>query len=66
MGGKIDQAKGRTKEAAGVLVGDEKLEREGKVDRKAGDIKEKASEFADGVKKTAERVVDKVKSKMKG
>lgn len=61
-GGKMDQAKGRTKEAAGVLTGDKRLEREGKVDRAAGDIKEKAGELADDVKKTTKKVVDKVKS----
>lgn len=66
MGGKMDQAKGRTKEAVGVLVGDKELEREGKVQRAAGDIKEKASEIADDVKKTAGKVVDKVKQAIKG
>jgi uncharacterized protein YjbJ (UPF0337 family) len=65
MGGKIDQATGRTKQAAGVLVGDESLEREGKVQRAAGDIKEKAAEIADDVKKVTEKVVDKVKSAIK-
>lgn len=63
MGGKIDQAKGRAKQATGVLVGDEDLEREGKVQRVAGNIKEKASEIAGDVKKAAEKVVDKVRSK---
>jgi uncharacterized protein YjbJ (UPF0337 family) len=65
MGGKIDQATGRTKEAVGVLVGDKDLEREGKVQRAAGDIKEKAKEIADDVKKTTEKVVDKVKAAIK-
>jgi len=65
MGGKIDQAKGRTKQAAGVLVGDKDLEREGKVQRAAGDIKEKAAEIADDVKKATGKVVDKVKSAIK-
>lgn len=51
MGGKTDRIKGRAKQAAGVLVGDKRLENEGKVDRIAG-----------GVKEAAEGVVDKVKS----
>jgi uncharacterized protein YjbJ (UPF0337 family) len=34
--GKTDEAKGRIKEAAGVLTGDEKLQREGKADQAAG------------------------------
>ena len=66
MGGKMDQATGKVKEAAGVLTGDKKLEREGKVQHAAGDIKEKAKEIADDVKKTTEKVVDKVKSAFKG
>lgn len=65
MGGKIDQATGRAKEAAGVVVGDKSLEREGKVQRAAGDIKEKAAEIADDVKKATGKVVDKVKSAIK-
>lgn len=65
MGGKIDQAKGRAKQAAGVVVGDKSLEREGKVQRAAGNVKEKAAEVADDVKHAAEKVVDKVKSAIK-
>ena len=64
-GGKMDQVKGRTKEAAGVLTGSERLEREGKVERTGGELKEKAGDLADGIKKTAEKVVDKVKSAIK-
>ncbi|HME72237.1 MAG TPA: CsbD family protein [Myxococcota bacterium] len=65
MSGKMDKVKGRTKEAVGVLVGDKRLEREGKVERAAGDIKEKAGKLADDVKKKTEKVVDKVKSAIK-
>lgn len=66
MGGKIDQAEGKVKEAAGVLVGDKSLEREGKVQHAAGHIKEKAGELADDVKKATEKVVDKVKKTLEG
>ena len=34
MGGKSDEIKGRVKEAAGALTGDNKLRREGKFDRR--------------------------------
>ena len=54
MSGKTDQAKGKVKQAAGVLVGDKRLEREGKLDRAAGSLKRKA-----------ERAVDKVRSAIK-
>lgn len=45
-----DEIKGRTKEAAGDLSGDEDLEREGKVDRITGEAKEKIQSVSDKVK----------------
>jgi uncharacterized protein YjbJ (UPF0337 family) len=50
-----DKAKGRVKEAAGTLTGDDKLKREGKIDRGAGTLKDKAAEAADKVKDTVRR-----------
>jgi uncharacterized protein YjbJ (UPF0337 family) len=47
---KLDKAKGRTKEAAGDLTGDRDLQREGKVDRASGSIKEKLDEVTSKVK----------------
>ena len=41
MGEHIDEAKGRTKEAAGDLTGDDKLKREGKIDRAVSSAKDK-------------------------
>ena len=38
--GKSDEVKGRVKEAAGVLTGDKKLERQGKADQAAGKLKQ--------------------------
>jgi uncharacterized protein YjbJ (UPF0337 family) len=49
--GKSDEVKGRLKEAAGVLTGDQKMQREGKADQVAGTVKkavEKAKDKADG------------------
>ena len=46
MGERMDEAKGRTKEAAGDLTDDEKLKREGKVDRASSDVKKKVSEMS--------------------
>jgi uncharacterized protein YjbJ (UPF0337 family) len=51
MGGKLDQAKGRIKEAAGVMTDDDRLKREGKLDQMAGKVKE-------GAKKAVEKVKD--------
>jgi uncharacterized protein YjbJ (UPF0337 family) len=65
ISGKKDRIKGRVKEATGVLTGDKQLEREGKVERAAGNIKQKAGELADDIEKTAGKVADKVKSTFK-
>jgi uncharacterized protein YjbJ (UPF0337 family) len=48
--GKIDEAKGRVKEAAGDLTGDSGLKDEGRVDRAAGTVKDKVGDAADKVK----------------
>jgi uncharacterized protein YjbJ (UPF0337 family) len=50
MGGKMDQAKGRLKEAGGALTGDERLKREGKLDQAAGKVKEAATKAVNTVK----------------
>ena len=52
MGEHIDEAKGRTKQAAGDLTDDEKLKREGKVDRAVSSVKDKVDGVADKVKDT--------------
>jgi uncharacterized protein YjbJ (UPF0337 family) len=48
--GTFDEAKGRAKEAVGDLTDDERLEREGKVDRAASDAKSTVGSIADRVK----------------
>jgi uncharacterized protein YjbJ (UPF0337 family) len=54
MGGKTDVAKGRIKEAAGVLAGNDKLRAEGKTDQAVGEAKQ-----------VAEKAVAKVKQAVK-
>ena len=46
----MDEAKGRVKEAAGDLTGDQDLKNEGKVDKAAGSVKETVGDMADKVK----------------
>jgi uncharacterized protein YjbJ (UPF0337 family) len=48
--GKTDKAKGRIKEAAGDLTGDQQLKDEGKVDRASGKVKKGVGDAADKVK----------------
>jgi uncharacterized protein YjbJ (UPF0337 family) len=52
MGEHIDEAKGRTKQAAGDLTDDEKLKREGNIDRAVSSVKDKVDDVADKVKET--------------
>lgn len=42
MSGKSDEVKGRIKEAAGVLTGNDKLRAEGQADQTVGEIKQVA------------------------
>jgi len=60
MDGTADDVKGRAKEAAGAVTGNDDLKREGKTDQAAG----KAKDVLDDVKDTAEGAVDKVKDKL--
>jgi uncharacterized protein YjbJ (UPF0337 family) len=55
MGENIDEAKGRAKEAAGDLTDDEKMKREGKVDRASSSFKDKVDDVADKVKERVGR-----------
>jgi uncharacterized protein YjbJ (UPF0337 family) len=48
--GSIDEAKGRVKEAAGDLTGDDELKSEGKVDRASGKVKDAVGGLADKAK----------------
>jgi uncharacterized protein YjbJ (UPF0337 family) len=50
MAGKTEELKGRVKEAAGVLTGDEKLKKEGQLDQAAGQVKQAAEKMVDAVK----------------
>lgn len=52
---KGEEMKGRVKEAAGNLTGDEDLEREGKVDQASAKVKDKVSDVADKAKDAVNR-----------
>jgi uncharacterized protein YjbJ (UPF0337 family) len=54
MSGKTDELKGRLKEAAGALTGNNELRAEGKTDQAIGKVKQ-----------VAEKVVDKVEQSVK-
>jgi len=48
--GTTDDVKGRVKEGAGALTGDDSLKNEGKVDQATGTVKDKVGDAADAVK----------------
>jgi uncharacterized protein YjbJ (UPF0337 family) len=49
--GTVDKLKGRVKEAAGALLADTKLKREGQADQVAGKVKDAAAKVVDEAKK---------------
>jgi len=49
--GTTDKLKGRVKEAAGALTGDEKLKRQGKMDQATGRVKDAADKVIEKVRK---------------
>ncbi len=49
MGEKMDDLKGRAKEAVGDLTDDKGLQREGKVDQGKADIKDKVGDVTDKI-----------------
>jgi uncharacterized protein YjbJ (UPF0337 family) len=60
MGGTADDMKGRAKEALGDLTDDDDLRREGKTDRAAGKVKDKAEDAKDWVSDKVDDVKDRV------
>ena len=50
MGGKTEVVKGRVKEAAGALTGNDKLRAEGQADQTVGEVKQVAVKAVDKVK----------------
>jgi uncharacterized protein YjbJ (UPF0337 family) len=61
MSGKTDVVKGRIKEAAGALTGNDDLREEGKADQAVGKAKNAVKRAARRIGKAAEKAIDKVK-----
>jgi uncharacterized protein YjbJ (UPF0337 family) len=55
MESKKDEMKGRMKEAAGDMMDDDEMKREGKADRIGSTVKEKANEVVDKAKDVIDR-----------
>jgi len=65
MGGKMDEVKGRIKEAAGALTGNDKLRNEGKADQAVGKVKQVVEKVVDTVEGAAQTAIDKAKKAAK-
>jgi uncharacterized protein YjbJ (UPF0337 family) len=65
MGGKMDEAKGRIKEAAGALSGNDKLRDEGKTDQAVGKVEQVVQKVVDQVQKGADAAAAKAKQAAK-
>jgi uncharacterized protein YjbJ (UPF0337 family) len=61
--GKVDEAKGRVKQAAGALTDDPDLEAEGRVDRATGAAKDTVGKVKDKVDDAIDTVRDKLKNR---
>ena len=57
MSGKTDVVKGRIKEAAGALSGNDKLRAEGETDQAVGKAKQTVQKAADTVTKAVKKVI---------
>ena len=58
MNGKTEEVKGRVKEAAGALTGNDKLREEGKTDQAVGKTKQAVQKAADAVKNAVKKVTE--------
>jgi len=54
--GKLEEIKGRIEEAIGVLTGDGRQKRRGKIDQAAGKTKRRTEKMIDEVKNSAQRM----------
>jgi len=59
--GKVDQAKGRVKQAVGDLTGDEKMKAEGQMDEAGGKVEEAVGKLQRKTAAAIEKVSDAVK-----
>ncbi|MHB0957160.1 MAG: CsbD family protein [Pirellulaceae bacterium] len=57
MGGKTDVVKGRVKEAAGALTGNDQLREEGRTDQAVGKAKQAIQKVADKIKSAVKKVI---------
>ena len=62
MKGSTEVVKGRIKEAAGVLTGNDRLRAKGRTDQAVGHVKQAAEKGVRQAKKSAQKIVDKARN----
>jgi len=65
MTGKGEEVKGRIKEAAGALTGDDKLRAEGQADQAVGKVKQVATKAIDAAQAAADAAAAKARNAAK-
>ena len=58
MGERMDDIKGRAKEAVGDLTDDKDLQREGKIDQGKAEVKEKVNDVTDAIGDKFKKLTD--------
>ena len=58
MSGKIDEIKGRIKEVAGTLTGNEKLRQEGKIEQTVSKVEQGVEDIAEKVKAAVHKAAE--------
>ena len=58
MSGKTDEVKGRIKEAAGVLTGNEKLRAKGQADQAVGEVKQVAEKVVKKIDQSVKKLME--------
>jgi uncharacterized protein YjbJ (UPF0337 family) len=66
MEDRIDEAKGRAKEAVGDLTDDDELKREGKLDRAGATVKRKVREGKDAIDEGVDEAKERVSETLDG
>ena len=61
MAGEIDKAKGQAKEAIGKVIGNPRLEREGKRDQAVGAVKDKVHKIGRAIEGELDDINDRLK-----
>ena len=63
--GNLDKAKGSVKDAAGKIMGNDRLRAEGQADKVKGEVKDAAGKTADAARHVVDRVSDTISNASK-